>query len=373
MTAELSVKLLYGPDRWFREKCPSNSKSLLDVAYEQDEAQRTYKVEGHEPEKSKDDIVRYEVLFARSSDFASLSEHTITNFVGFIRRLNPETLVLQNPPERVARQLSRAFNVENEHFDYPVVTFETLRKFNENYGKKVIGQPKVKELLLSALYQLTHSEKTSPVVLMFYGPSGVGKTETAKFINDLLNGKLLRKQFSMYHNEKFASYLFGGTHSEPSFAHDLLDRESGVILIDEFDKANSVFHGAFYQFFDEGTYEDRNYRVEVGRSLIICTSNYSSPREIREALGDALYSRFDAFIQYEHLSSRDLRKVVRKIVSRCLKKLSSNERNILDEHEIESAILEYSQNGSGNVRQIIKMTEQLIALKLVRSMIEGGE
>ena len=177
----------------------------------------------------------------------------------------------------------------------------------------------------------------------------------------------------MYHSEKFASYIFGGTHSEPSFAHDLLDRESGVILIDEFDKANAVFHGAFYQFFDEGTYEDRNYRVEVGRSLIICTSNYSSPQEIREALGDALYSRFDAFIQYEHLSSQDLRKVVRKIVSRCLNKLSSNERNILDKHEIESAIWEYSQNGSGNVRQIIKMTEQLIALKLVRSIIEGVE
>ena len=76
---------------------------------------------------------------------------------------------------------------------------------------------------------------------MFYGPSGVGKTETAHFLNSLLGGELLRKQFSMFHSDKFTSYLFGGSHNESSFALDLLNRESGVILIDEFDKAYPLF------------------------------------------------------------------------------------------------------------------------------------
>lgn len=112
------------------------------------------------------------------------------------------------------------------------------------------------------MYQLTRQSVDGPVVVMFYGPSGVGKTETAKFISRLTGGLLFRKQFSMLHSEKFASYVFGGSHQEPSLALDLMERESSVILFDEFDKASSVFHSAFYELFDEGVLEDKNYRVE---------------------------------------------------------------------------------------------------------------
>ena len=50
----------------------------------------------------------------------------------------------------------------------------------------------------------------------------------------------------------------------------------------EFDKAYAVFHSAFYQLFDEGIYEDQNYRVDVRHAIIICTSNYKSKDEIKE-------------------------------------------------------------------------------------------
>ena len=90
------------------------------------------------------------------------------------------------------------------------------------------------------------------MVLMFYGPSGVGKTETAKFISKALGEKIFRKQFSMFHSEEFSDYLFGENHSRPCFAKDLLERESNVILLDEFDKPAPVFHSVFYQLFDEG-------------------------------------------------------------------------------------------------------------------------
>lgn len=77
----------------------------------------------------------------------------------------------------------------------------------------------------------------------------------------------------MYQNNESANYLFGGKYNEKSFAKDLIGRDSNVILLDEFDKAYSVFHSAFYQLFDEGIYEDQNYKVDVRHALIICTSN----------------------------------------------------------------------------------------------------
>ena len=98
----------------------------------------------------------------------------------------------------------------------------------------------------------------------------------------------------MFHSNEFAPYLFGGRHTGDSLAKDLMERESSVILFDEFDKPNPLFHSAFYQLFDEGIYEDRNYRAEVKNAVIICTSNYASAEEARERLGAPLFARFDA-------------------------------------------------------------------------------
>lgn len=91
---------------------------------------------------------------------------------------------------------------------------------------------------------------------MLYGPSGVGKTESAKSISKSLGGKLLRIQFSMMQNQESIDYIFGADHSKNSFARDMLGRESNVILIDEFDKVNPHFYNAFYELFDEGRYSN---------------------------------------------------------------------------------------------------------------------
>lgn len=223
--------------------------------------------------------------------------------------------------------------------------------------------------MLAALYPLTTDRRTKPVVLMFYGLSGVGKTETAQFINGLLGGKLLRKQFSMFHSDKFASYVFGGTHSESSFAPDLLDRSSGVILIDEFDKANSVFHSAFYEVLDQGFFEDKNYRVQLGPALIICTSNYGSEDEIRQALGDALYSRFDVLIPFEALSSGEIKQVIDRLVDGRFEVLSTKERAGIDSDRIKS-LLYARESDTGNVRKLGKLVDEVISLLLVRSLLD---
>ncbi|HBL6271067.1 TPA: AAA family ATPase, partial [Listeria monocytogenes] len=141
-----------------------------------------------------------------------------------------------------------------------------------------------------------------------------GKTETAKFISEIIGEPLFRKQFSMYQNSQFANYLFGGAHYEKSFAKDLLDRESNVLLLDEFDKAHPSFHSAFYQLFDEGIYEDQNYYLELKKSIIICTSNYLSLEEIEENLGSPIFYRFDKIIHFKELTSEEKNKIGQKIL-----------------------------------------------------------
>lgn len=122
----------------------------------------------------------------------------------------------------------------------------------------------MKDRLLATLYPLLQkSSKRKPIVLMFYGKSGVGKTKTTKFIGKVLGQPLYRKQFSMFHSREFQGYLFGGTHSQASFSCDLLERGSNVLLIDEFDKPHPVFHSDFYRLLDKGIFEDKNYQLSL--------------------------------------------------------------------------------------------------------------
>lgn len=372
MGSDTKVRIYYGPLPWFEKQLGRGSRRyLLDAINERDEARRRiwHTVDGQESTEEEAPAPRPDRLIAMSSDYASVHEHAITNFVGLVREINPEHLLLHNPPELIHTQLGRVFKTKVESFAYPVVTRDTLVKFRDGFADHLVGQRAVRERMLAALYPLTTDRRSKPVVLMFYGPSGVGKTETAQFINGLLGGKLLRKQFSMFHSDKFASYVFGGTHSESSFARDLLDRSSGVILIDEFDKANSVFHSAFYEVFDQGFFEDKNYRVQLGPALIICTSNYGSEDEIRQALGDALYSRFDALIPFEPLSPDEIRQVTDRLVNGRFEALSTDERAALDSDEIKS-LLHAHASGTGNVRKLGKLVDEVISLLLVRAVLD---
>ena len=365
------VIIHYGPLSWFDSTVKNSDRDgILDAVFEHDERKRELRIVQDGVDRAEaDPVERPKRLIAKSGDYASLHEHVISNFPGLIRSLNPKKLHLHNPPEQVRLHLIRAFpNTVVKRYKYPTATRQTLIDFREKFHEHLTGQEEVRDLLLAALYPLSRSQRDKPIVIMFYGPSGVGKTETAQFVNGLLGGELMRKQFSMFQNENFASYLFGGRHSEASFARDLLDRQSGVVLIDEFDKAAPVFHSAFYQFFDGGIFEDKNYLVEVGRSLIICTSNYGSDQEIRSALGDALYSRFDALIQFKPLTSDQLQTIVHQMVDRQIGELDDDEQAALDAEQLKDRLTS-SVRSAANVRSLGKLTSQVISMMLVDRLL----
>lgn len=373
MTTKTNVTIYYGPHSWFEKQIERKKRVyLLDAVNDRDESRRQFRhtIDGQEPQENPEPPPRPVNLVASSSDYASIQEHAISNFIGLVREISPKHLLLHNPPEAIHAQTDRVFKSKVIRYEYPVLTRETLMEFRDGFSDHLVGQTNVRERMLAALYQLTTPHRMKPVVVMFYGPSGVGKTETAQFINNLIGGKLLRKQFSMFHSDKFASYLFGGSHGEASFARDLLDRSSGVILLDEFDKANSVFHSAFYEVFDEGVLVDKNYRVDLGPTLIICTSNYGSEEEIRESLGDALHSRFDALISFDPLSKEEIGQVLERLVEAKLSKLSSAERSIIDSESIKTKILSRVSR-TGNVRKLSKVVDETISLLLVRTLLNS--
>ena len=262
------IVMFFGSDRAFVERIPKAYRNLSDIAMQMDDENKQMQLvlvglPGNEnaPSKTKKPKIKVNNFVIFADEYSSVNEHVIINFLSFISKLSITNMYIQNPPIHLQEQIKRAFGdlniIEEIPQKYNMVTEKTIRSINIEFDKRVIGQQAVKEQILKAIFPIMNNVQCKPIVLLFYGNSGIGKTETAQFLTEQIGGKILRKQFSMYQNNEFANYLFGGKYNEKSFAKDLIARDSNVILLDEFDKAYSVFHSAFYQLFDEGIYEDQ--------------------------------------------------------------------------------------------------------------------
>ena len=206
-------------------------------------------------------------------------------------------------------------------------------------NEDVIGQEKCKKEITSSLYKLLTRLKDKPIVLLLYGPSGVGKTETAKSISKSLGGKLLRIQFSMMQNQEAYNYVFGGDHSRSSFAKDLQSRETNIVLIDEFDKVNPIFYNAFYEMFDEGRFVDANYEVDLKNCVFVCTTNFNNEDEIKKILGPAMFSRIGDCIKYQELNKAEKEIIIDRCFNEIIHKLKEDEKEIIEKTDIKKWFL----------------------------------
>ncbi len=70
--------------------------------------------------------------------------------------------------------------------------------------------------------------------------------------------------------------------------------------------------------FDEGIYEDQNYKVDLSNSIIICTSNFKNLSEMENNIDVALLSRFDGFVKFSPLSFDEKRQISKIVYSKLL-------------------------------------------------------
>ncbi|WP_418505311.1 AAA family ATPase [Cloacibacillus evryensis] len=373
------IVFFYGPKYNFRRRLPRNKPltTISELAIYSDKKMRehTFKIQGKrggDAAEKQEERLAVPCLVAYSEQYASISESALHSFLSFIDQFEVESLYLQNPPAHLAAQFRNMHSrVKVIKHEYKTLNFESLKRIDREYQRAIIGQEEVKRKLLTALYPLAAKKLSKPLVLLFYGPTGVGKSETAKYISDVVGQKLFRRQFSMFHSNEFAPYLFGGRHTGDSLAKDLMERESSVILFDEFDKPNPLFHSAFYQLFDEGIYEDRNYRAEVKNAVIICTSNYASAEEARERLGAPLFARFDAVIEFRQLSDEALGVILAKSCREEAELLTAEEREIISEEELCASLRPHVAAGGGGVRGVKRLVREKISEALLDRALRG--
>ncbi|WP_339196981.1 AAA family ATPase [Solibacillus sp. FSL R5-0449] len=361
---KMKIKIIYGPTKEFNSKIPTKDTISLSEMVRWSDARRSNPIE--------DELIgTYRYLTVTTEEYGGVTDAFIERFIISIliyqNYLGYTEILLHNPPNSIYNQIQiykDHFKLSIQHWSYPKTTKNALKLIKENFDEKILGQSQVKTEVLTALYDLTNNQDSKPKIIMLYGPPGVGKTETAYFINQAINedNNILRKQFSMFHNDSFYSYIFGDRTN--SFAKDLIDRESNIILLDEFDKCNKVFFSAFYQVFDEGIYEDKYYKVNLQNAIILCTSNYVSEADIRKNLGEAIFSRFDSFIGFQQFPDIIKEKLIDRIYGEEINKYSEEEIEIISKSNIPD-LLKQHLSVINNARDIRRYLKQMIATPLI--------
>ncbi len=162
----------------------------------------------------------------------------------------------------------------------------TLLEFEQTLGQRIVGQK-------SAIHAIGQSLRTSkaglregqaPIgVFLLTGPSGVGKTETARAIADILYGGerfMITINMSEYQEAHSISQLKGSPPGYVGYGEGgilteaVRQRPYSVILLDEVEKAHPDVLNMFYQVFDRGLMRDGEGReIDFKNTVLIMTSN----------------------------------------------------------------------------------------------------
>lgn len=315
--------------------------------------------------------IQYAFCICRADDYSSVLFHVLSNFVNIVcLNHDLEVLYVHNPPRKVLESLESYYgdDIQVEMSEYLIPSVDLLRITYKNLKADVLGQVESKKAIISGLYRLMRQKANKPVVIMLYGPSGVGKTETAKSISRTFGGKIQRIQFSMMQNQEAMDYIFGSEHSKVSLARDLLARETNIILFDEFDKVHPTFYNAFYELFDEGHLVDTNYDVDLGNAVFLLTSNFMSEKEIKKTLGPAMFSRIGSCVKYEDLTEEEKKKIVSNWYVEITEDLLDDERKYIDSTSIKSWFLD-NAGRYDNIRILKNKLEKAIYDNLAQQLI----
>ena len=288
---------------------------------------------------TEDPPLEIENLVVDTDDYGAINEWALLGFSNNVlehSKVTINNIWLNNPPNKIYEDVKKTYPnmIAEKKSTYQDITIEMLKDISSGYNSVVIGQDKVIVRVLSSLYSLNSPARKKPIAILFLGESGVGKTETAKYINSFLAGEMVRIQFSMQQTGEAYKYIFGAEHNENCLARELIRRESNIILLDEFDKVHPSFYNAFYQMFDEGTFVDANYSVNLEKCVIICTTNYLSEQEAENKLGTPIFSRFSKIVGFDPISTEDKMKIAEKNYSLLFEQLSKEDKKLISSNNI---------------------------------------
>lgn len=310
-----TINIVIGSKAYFQEQIKdlSDAVSFLDLIKLSD----AY----HGKNQVFPDELKAELMILRNDNYHGITEQANDRLGNLIYDLTTDdsTIWIHNPPSNLLFFLNNQKNASAITLNTTTQTHDIVRdrvKYLEGIAsikENIIGQDHAIIEISKTLRYLTTVKRKKPYVVMLYGNSSIGKTELVREIaKNFFGNQLLEQHLSMFKSNANGDYLFGDKPNRRSIGFDLLERESNLIFLDEFDKCADFFYSVFYTLFDNTVFKDAVYEADVSGALIILTSNYSNEDEMKERLGLPIFYRIDKFVHFEDFDSETIHKIVCK-------------------------------------------------------------
>jgi hypothetical protein len=247
---------------------------------------------------------------------------------------------------------------------------DSIISLEQYLNNNLFGNPKFKVRLIQELkrFRIFNKLGERKVFSAFVcGPSGIGKTLTAKLLHDYLAPKerYIKINLGNYSDHNALSSLIGSPRgyigsSKGELSSKIADSKSTVILIDEFEKASQEVHNFFLELLADGKFTDSQGReYDLDKYIIIFTSNIDDNEYIKK-IPPELRSRFDLVYKMALLTDSEKEAYIRYKTGYYVDKVNALMGISLEADEIIGR-MNASLVRMDNIRFITREIEQYIA------------
>lgn len=378
-TAEMTVKIIKGIKKYYEKH---HNVMITEAAIEQAvKMSIKYMSDKKLPDKAIDIIDCASARYKLKDDPA---EEGIKQIVDVEQIVYEVSKMVKLPLESVAQKESK-----------------NLNDLEGNLKSAVFGQDSAIDNLLEKIFvsQAGMKSPNKPIgSFLFLGPTGTGKTETAKVLSEKMSMPLIRFDMSEYQEKHSVARLIGAPPGYVGYEENagqlitkLQETPNCILLLDEIEKAHQDVSNILLQFMDNGFVTGSNGKQADGRNcILIMTSNLGAADNEKNTIGfgdlettgeddkavkkffaPEFRNRLDAVVKFSSLSKSTVCEIVKKFINELNDQLKDKNITITPDKSSVNYLAEHGYDKKMGARPLSRLIDKKIKSPLSREILFG--
>jgi ATP-dependent Clp protease ATP-binding subunit ClpB len=258
---------------------------------------------------------------------------------------------------------------------------DKILHLEEHLRQRVFGQSEalheIAEVLVTSFAGLADESRPMGSFLL-KGPTGVGKTETAKALSEFLfdnESSLVRLDLSEYSEKHSVAKLIGAPagyvgYDEGGILTEAIRRKPfAVVLFDEIEKAHPDFADILLQILDDGRLTDNKGRtIDFRNTIVLLTTN---SKNIQQDFKPEVLGRLDGILSYAALDQSIMAKLIEKQLSLLNERLKGKKIRIHLHESLNQTLIEQGYDPQFGARPLASVFNRLVMRPLSKQLVSG--